>query len=184
MMAAGCGSLVIMRSSIYKIRVADTDVGVGPAAILDTILLVADRGIDRRAAIARAHDVNQLIAQANGRGSALDPHTAAKILTQFCLALMQNVDDTTSKSIVDSVNATLKNDDIAENIKLDIVVLKLGMVVGPEVLTEAIISLGERIRSPIVPMPPPGSADDDHGEEYDPGPGELSDEISEYRSQQ
>ena len=51
---AGFGALAFMRSSLFKFRVGDNEIGIGPAAILDTLLMVADRGVDRQEAIWRA----------------------------------------------------------------------------------------------------------------------------------
>ena len=51
---AGFASLAFMRTSIFNIQVGNSPIGVGPAAILDTLLKVADRGVDRREAVYRA----------------------------------------------------------------------------------------------------------------------------------
>src|ERR1700691_884641 len=62
-LTAGFGSLVFMRSSLFKVRVGGSDIGIGPAAILDTLLLVADRGVDRGEAVSRARDIFALSAR-------------------------------------------------------------------------------------------------------------------------
>ena len=74
-LTAGFGSLVFMRSSVFKVRVGDSDIGIGPAAILDTLLLVADRGVDRGEAVACAQDVTALVSHVR------DPLVVAKMLT-------------------------------------------------------------------------------------------------------
>jgi hypothetical protein len=54
---AGFGSLAFLRSSLFKLRVDQADVQVGPALVLDTLLAVADRGVDRNRASYRADKV-------------------------------------------------------------------------------------------------------------------------------
>jgi len=155
MLTAGFGSLVFMRSSLFKVRVGDSDVGIGPAAVLDTLLLIADRGVDRREAVARAQDVSELVAHVN------DPRKVAAMLTKYSLALMQNVDEKTSQDLADAVGKILGDADIPDTIKIDIVALRLGVVVGPDVLEAAVSALGDRLATglPALPdLPPPPAA--------------------------
>jgi hypothetical protein len=170
-LAAGFGSLVFMRSSLFKVRIGDSDIGIGPAAVLDTVLLVADRGVDRREAVSRAQDVTALVAQVN------DPRLIAKMLTKYSLALMQNVDEKTSQDLGDAVGKIMSDTEIPDAIKMDIVALRLGVVVGPDVLEAAVDALGDRLTqtaglNPILPSstatPPPPA---------DPSVGDLTKEI-------
>jgi hypothetical protein len=138
-LTAGFGSLVFMRSSVFKVRVGDSDIGIGPAAILDTLLLVADRGVDRREAVARAQDVTQLVSHVR------DPRIVAKMLTKYSLALMQNVDEKTSKDLGDAIGKIMEDTEVPDVIKMDIVALRLGVVVGPDVLEAAVTALGDRL---------------------------------------
>lgn len=145
-LTAGFGSLVFMRSSLFKVRVGDSDVGIGPAAILDTFLLVADRGVDRREAVARAQDVTALLTHVR------DPRIVAKMLTKYSLALMQNVDDKTSDDLGAAIGKILADPEIPDAIKMDIVALRLGVVVGPDVLEAAVEALGDRLNAAAVPL--------------------------------
>jgi hypothetical protein len=149
-LTAGFGSLVFMRSSIFKVRVGESDIGIGPAAILDTLLLVADRGVDRREAVARAQDVTELVAQVR------DPRVVAKMLTKYSLALMQNVDEKTSQELGDAIGKIMADPETPDAIKMDIVALRLGIVVGPDVLEAAVAALGDRLNSVTNPIATPG----------------------------
>lgn len=155
-LTAGFGSLVFMRSSLFKVRVGESDIGIGPAAILDTLLLVADRGVDRREAVARAQDVTELVARVK------DPRVVAKMLTTYSLALMQNVDNTTTKDLSEAIGKIMADPEIPDPIKMDIVALRLGIVVGPDVLEAAVAALGDRLSStsptlPLLPTPLPAA---------------------------
>ena len=147
-LAAGLGALVVLRSSLFKVRVGDTDVGIGPAAVLDTILLIADRGVDRREAVSRAQDVSALVAHVK------DYRIIANMLTKYSLALMQNVDEKTSSDLGEAVGKILNDPSIPDAIKMDIVALRLGVVVGPDVLEAAVEALGDRLSA----GPPAGQA--------------------------
>ena len=151
-LAAGFGALVFLRSSVFKVRVGDTDVGIGPAAVLDTLLLIADRGVDRREAVARAHDVSELVLRVR------DYRIVANMLTKYSLALMQNVDEKTSKDLGEAIGKILSDAEIPDAIKTDIVALRLGVVVGPDVIEAAVEALGDRLNSAPAPSSPPAGA--------------------------
>jgi hypothetical protein len=159
---AGFGALAFMRSSIFKIRIGDSAIGIGPAAILDTLLVVADRGVDRQEAILRAREVTTLL-----RGA--DPVRGAGMLASYCLALMQNVTAEEQKTIQESVRKIAADETYDAAIRLDLIALELSNVVGPTVLEAAVTALGDRLKAalpgalaPIVapaaappPAPPP-----------------------------
>jgi hypothetical protein len=81
---AGFSSLLFFRTSLFKLRVGDTDLAVGPAIVLDALLAAADRAVDRVMAEPRAEFVHRVMA-------AVSFEKAAVILPAHCLALMQNV---------------------------------------------------------------------------------------------
>jgi hypothetical protein len=163
---AGFGALVFLRSSLFKVKVGDADVGVGPAAILDTLLLVADRGVDRRQAVARAQDVSALVARIK------NPTTVANMLAKYSLALMQNVDDKTVSEVGKAVNEVLADESIPAAVKMDIVALRLGVVVGADVLEAAVQALGDRLNAPMGPIiTPPNPTIRPTAPDADPGAG-------------
>jgi hypothetical protein len=136
---ASFGSLAFLRSSLFKWSVAGADVNIGPAALLDTLLLVADRGVDRREAISRAQDVSALVRRVR------QPRLIAVMLTQYCLALMQNVDKTTQTEIAEAVDKILARKETPDAILLDLVALQLSKTVGADVLAAAVEALGDRL---------------------------------------
>jgi len=151
-LTAGFGSLVFMRSSLFKVRVGGSDIGIGPAAILDTLLLVADRGVDRGEAVSRARDIFALSARLTAL-RVKESRAMASILVKYCLALTQNVDDRTTKDLTDAVTKVVGDMEIPEQIKMDIVALRLGDVVGPDVLEAALATLADRLTAATDPLP-------------------------------
>lgn len=134
---AGFGALAFMRSSLFKIRVGDNEIGIGPASILDTLLLVADRGVDRREAVVRALEVRAAL------GSA-DPENGARLLGAYCLALMQNVPLDKQTEIKESIKKIVDEQTGNAAIRLDLIALKLSNVVGSSVLEAAVQMFGDR----------------------------------------
>ncbi len=148
MFAAGFGALVVLRSAVFKVRVSDSDVGVGPAALLDSLLLIADRGVDRREGVARARDVAGLRSRVSGS----DPVTVASLLGKYSLALMQNVDERTGVELTGAVKAVLDDATVPLEIKMDLVALKIGVVVGRDVLEAAAMTLNDRLSKQATPV--------------------------------
>ena len=76
--------MTFLRSALFKARVAEQDVAVGPAIILDTLLKFADAQVDRGRAVDRASRIASVI-------GSLPIAEAGTDLPRLCFALMQNL---------------------------------------------------------------------------------------------
>jgi hypothetical protein len=87
-LSAGLGAMVVLRSSVFQIRVGDgqdrQDVAVGPSSFLQSLLDAADRAVDRLRAQERAWAVASMM-QNVSTAKALD------LLPPYLSALMQNL---------------------------------------------------------------------------------------------
>ncbi|WP_407049871.1 hypothetical protein [Methyloraptor flagellatus] len=97
-LAAGIGGAALLRSAVFKAKVGDKEVGIGPAAIVDIVLFVTDRQVDRNQARMRSAAVTPLMgAQPFG--------FIVESVVPHCLGLMQNLStedkDTIGKRIQD-----------------------------------------------------------------------------------
>lgn len=137
-LAAGFGSMALFRSSLFTVRAGDTDVGIGPAGLLQILLDAADRAVDRERANPRAEAVAVIM-----RGVSFEKAYAA--LPVFCFELMQNVSVEEQERFGDKVNRLVAAD-IAPEIKTLSLGLALMNVVGETVLSSAVGSLGASIR--------------------------------------
>jgi len=97
-LTAGFSALLFFRTSLFKLRVGDADLAVGPSIVLDSLLAAADRAVDRVMAQPRAAFVHELMGD-------LSFDKAAAILPAHCLALMQNVSSAEAQRIAGVVNA-------------------------------------------------------------------------------
>jgi hypothetical protein len=136
---AGVSAMAFFRTSLFVVRAGDRDVGVGPSGFLQIFLSAADRSVDRDRAAARSKAVVEAMKD-------VDYDKAKVALPPYCLALMQNVSDEDQKEL----NRSLKDVDAGSaepKVKALLLGIELMNVVGVDVLTTAVRSLGDEIRS-------------------------------------
>jgi hypothetical protein len=131
---AGFSSLLFFRTSLFKLRVGDDDLAIGPSIVLDTLLGAADRAVDRVMAEPRAQFVHKLMGDVSFE-------KGAAILPAHCLALMQNISSDETQRIVGVVNSLRANNEMPDKIKSLNLGLALLTVVGEEVLQTAVHGL-------------------------------------------
>jgi len=136
---AGFSSLLFFRTSIFKLRVGDSDLAVGPSIVLDSLLTAADRAVDRVMAEPRAAFVHRVMAP-------ISFEKAAVILPAHCLSLMQNVSSEESQRIRGVVDSLRANKDMPDKIKSLNLGLALLTVVGEDVLETAIEGLRDDLQ--------------------------------------
>jgi hypothetical protein len=149
--------LGLLRASLFRFRVGDTDFAFGPSIVLDTLLAAADRAADRAIAESRAILVSNLM-----EGVSFDK--ASAILPGHCIALMPSVSSETTQSIENEVKLLRSKDGMPDRVKT----LRLGFallnVVGEGVLRTAVSGLGSDLQAavgqslpaePAVPVPQP-----------------------------
>jgi hypothetical protein len=136
---AGISAMALFRTSLFVVRAGDRDVGIGPNGFLQIFLAAADQGVDRKRAAARSAAVAKAM-------KGVDFDKALPALPPYCLALMQNVSPEDQQALSQSL-AALKASDADPTVKSLLLGLELINVVGEDVLTTAVNSLGDQIRS-------------------------------------
>jgi hypothetical protein len=144
---AGLGSMTFLRSSIFKLRLNDTEVAIGPAALLDVLLLAADRGVDRRRARNRALEVSEAMANVSF-------DKAIVTLPPFCFALMQNLGKDAQKAFSDQIKEVQQNPSIDPHVKSLLLGLALMNMVGSNVVRDSTRQLSGFISYPKEPDTP------------------------------
>jgi len=147
-LAATFGSIAFFRSSFFVARLGDTDVGIGPSAVITTLLGAADRSVDRGRATRRSTEVVELM-------EGIQFESARVALPTMCLHLLQNVPAEDQASLASDVDALdlSKMTDRQKSIALG---LRLISMAGPAVVRAAIRACGEEIRAPIGVSKPVG----------------------------
>jgi hypothetical protein len=138
-LVAGVSAMAFFRTSLFVVRAGDRDVGVGPSGFLQIFLTAADRAVDRRRAGARSDAVARVM-------KGIDFDKAVKALPPYCLGLMQNVSPEDQQVLRQALDA-LKTGNSESSVKALLLGIELINVVGEDVLTTAVKSLGDQIRS-------------------------------------
>lgn len=143
-LVAGLGAMAFFRSSIFTFRVGENDVPLGPSLIMQVLLDVTDRAVDRGRAGPRGVLVTEVM-------EGVDFSLASLSLPAYCFALMQNVSKDEQSAIAQQVTA-LATPNIPNEVKTYLLGLVLVNVVGESVLRAAVKSLKPHISAP--PPPP------------------------------
>ncbi len=137
-MIAGLGAMAFFRSSLFTIRVGESDIGVGPGGLLQIVLDAADRAVDRARAKPRALSVTQIMQDVSF-------DKACEALPAFCFALMQNVPADEQQQFAQQIAALASSsmDDRVKGLNLGLALMN---VVGEPVLEAAVETLGDDIK--------------------------------------
>ena len=138
-LVAGFGAMALFRSSLFTVRAGDRDIAVGPSSFLQVILSAADRAVDRLRAQARTATVTEIM-------KGVSYAKAKTALPTYCLALMQNLAEEDQQKLGSALKSLDSFQGIDDHLKILILGLTLMNVVGPDVLTAAVRSLGAEIR--------------------------------------
>ena len=136
---AGVSAMAFFRTSLFVVRAGDRDVGIGPSGFLQIFLTAADRGVDRRQAARRSSAVVDAMKD-------VDYTKASRALPPYCLALMQNVSPE-DQQVLERVLEALDKREAEPSVKALLLGIELMNVVGVDVLTTAVKSLADQIRS-------------------------------------
>lgn len=137
-LVAGVGSMAVLRSSLFTVKVGDQSVAAGPGGFLQILLDAADRAVDRQRGADRASVVTRIMV-----GVRFDRAQVA--LPTFCIALMQNLSSADQVELRRNCDALAASPmpDAAKALSLGLLLLN---VAGEGVLQAAIDNLGENIR--------------------------------------
>jgi hypothetical protein len=135
---AGFGSMVFFRSALFKVRVGNADVDVGPSTFLGLVMGACDRAVDRLRGQDRARMAAELMCD-------VDYRKAEVALPAVALGVMQNLDAADQAALSIQLNTVSSDPDLTDRTKAVLLGLALSNVVGPEVLREAKDVLGKEI---------------------------------------
>lgn len=136
---AGFGAMAFFRSAIFTARVGNTDISIGPAGFLQTLLASIDRAVDRKRAAERATIASDVM-----KDVSFD--LARTVLPGLCFSLMQNVraeEETAFGAVIQEIVQA----DMKDFQKSYILGLRLMNIVGEKVLKNAVQELGNDIKA-------------------------------------
>jgi hypothetical protein len=134
-MIAGFGALAVLRASLLKLRMnSGEDISVGPAVIIEQLLSVVDRSVDRHLAKRRSRIASELAV-----GFAFNQQSTS--LVSLCLTLLQNPSPTETQQMTSVRNALAGRHDLSQRVKTMSLMLTLLELVGESVLREAVAAI-------------------------------------------
>lgn len=140
-LTGGLGAMAFFRSSFFTFRLGENDVPLGPGLIMQVLLDVTDRAVDRGRAAPRALAITGIMKD-------IDFDKAHLALPSYCFALMQNVSKEEQSAIGQQVTALAQlGGSISGPVRSYLLGLILLNVVGETVLRAAIDTLRPHIQS-------------------------------------
>jgi hypothetical protein len=137
-LVAGTAAMAFFRSSVFRAKIDDASVPIGPALLLDTLLTALDRGVDRAIATPRSEAINRIMNE-------VDFDKAQEALASYCIALMQNLSADDSRRLANRLNE-IKASTMPKEIKVLTLGLALLDTFGEDVLDKARLALKDQIK--------------------------------------
>jgi hypothetical protein len=144
---AGFGALALFRSSLFVAKIGGASVGVGPSALLEGLLGMLDRDVDRKC----AKDISKQISEADL--AELNPETVVSTLPVLCLALMQNFPAGDQALLGAEMSKIGNEEDLTDQAKMRAVLIQLAKYLGADLVGRVL----HDVRSLLV-LPPPEAA--------------------------
>jgi hypothetical protein len=129
-LAAGFGSLAVMRSAFARVTIQGEELGVGPSAIIEILQRALDREVDRQRAFRRMDELPPSL-----RDMPLD--IVNTTLPVLCVELMQNL-SAEEKQALDQRLTLVPELKVHEKMRPLVVALILQEYVGKDVLVRAV----------------------------------------------
>ena len=132
------GAIAFFRTSLFTARIGGNDVGIGPSALLKSLLDATDRMIDRDQAEGRAGEVAGIM-----RG--VDFATARVALPTLCFTLVETIDSAAQEGARQQIDKLASSREIDDQMKSVILGTYMIRLVGADVLVLAIEALRPKI---------------------------------------
>ena len=134
---AGLGAMAFLRSSVFKAKVGNEEVPIGPAIILDTLLKFADAQVDRGRAEDRAERIGEVV-------QSLPLGQVGVDLPRLCFALMQNLSVDIQQKLLNDITLIVTDTKRSELMK----VLEVGLVLWSRVGIGTLVGAVTLLKNP------------------------------------
>lgn len=144
-LAAGLGAMMLFRSSVFIFRAGDRDVSVGPSSILEVLLDVLDREVDRARAKKRAKVVQEIMRDIQFQRASLE-------LPIIAFALLQNLSREDQENTHNKIRK-LRDSIVSDEAKSNALGLALMDTVGEDVLRVSVEIFKKEIQQQLTDFP-------------------------------
>lgn len=135
---ASFGAVAFFRTSFFTARIGGNDVGIGPSALLQSLLGTTDRMVNRDQAQGRASDVADIMKN-------IDFNTAMYALPALCFTLVENLTPDDQKAVGEQIKALAATKEMTDDTKAIVLGVYLIRQVGADVLELSVRALGSNI---------------------------------------
>jgi hypothetical protein len=139
-LVAGLSALALFRLQFFSASQNKESVSFSPARLLEQLLAVSDREVDRDQATRRVETVRETM-----RGISFAK--ASRALPAYALGLLENVDADDQEKLGADVGELIANKDMTDEVKVQLLGIAVIRVTGPELLRNAIDGLGDAIKA-------------------------------------
>lgn len=135
---AGFGALAFFRSSFFTTTVGNQSVGIGPNAVLQTLLNATDRQVDRHRANERFYRISHIMSE-------VSYESIVSNLLPFAFSAREHLELSTEdrQKVTTEVNQINKDEELNPDAKKIMIALTVEKLVGIEVLQTMISSIVE-----------------------------------------
>jgi len=148
---AGFGAIALFRTKLFSAAYRDEAHAWGPSRLLELLLGVSDREIDRGQASTRSEVVAELM-------SDVSFSKAYAILPTYALGLLEGASEEEQLRLAADVKALVDDTTMDDASKAQALGVALIRVTGPDLLRQAVNALHESIRKPDTPPPSRGAS--------------------------
>jgi hypothetical protein len=136
---AGFGAIAFFRTSLFTLRVAGTDLGVGPSTLLKALLDSSDMMLNRWQALNRGAQVKAIMKD-------VDFDKAKSALPTTCFTLMNEFPPSVQASVAEQIKKLADDATMSKEAKTMILGIYLIQQVGTDVLERAVETLDKTIK--------------------------------------
>lgn len=140
-LVAAFGAIALFRTKLFSAAQGEESTSWGPSRLLEMLLEISDRSLDRNQATTRSQQVAEIMAPVSFA-------KAFNILPVYVMSLLERVDEEEQVRLAADVKALADDttmDDGVKALALGAAVMRLS---GPDVLRQAVAGLGDAICRP------------------------------------
>lgn len=138
-LVAGLGAIALFRTKLFSAAYRDETHPWGPSRLLELLLGVSDREIDRNQARTRSEVVAEVM-------SGVSFSKAYAILPTYALGLLEGTSDEEQRRLAADVKALVEDSTMDDASKAQALGVALIRLTGPDLLRQAVTALGDSIR--------------------------------------
>jgi hypothetical protein len=138
-LVAGLGSIALFRTKLFSAAYRGETYAWGPSRLLEQLLSISDRQVDRRQAKERSATVSEVMAGVSFK-------MAIAVLPAHALGLLENATVEDQKRLADDIKSLREDTFMDDASKAQLLGMAIIRLTGPILLRQAVNALGDSIK--------------------------------------